>query len=85
MRNTPLRRAALVAAGALLGLTGLVGVASPASATGRASAKLSCEPNGEQRQEWRAGMSSQASGDVRVARQTFWQGPLLAGLTWQGV
>jgi hypothetical protein len=20
-----------------------------------------------------------------VARQTFWQGPLLAGLTWQGV
>ncbi|BBH64404.1 hypothetical protein ACTI_10890 [Actinoplanes sp. OR16] len=32
MRNTPLRRAALVAAGALLGLTGLVGVASPASA-----------------------------------------------------
>lgn len=33
MRYTPLRRVALVAAGALLGLTGLMSVASPASAT----------------------------------------------------
>ncbi|WP_433826970.1 hypothetical protein ACQP2E_33410 [Actinoplanes sp. CA-015351] len=34
MRHTPLRRVALVAAGALLGLTGLASVASPAMATG---------------------------------------------------
>src|SRR3954452_25369142 len=35
----------------------------------RASAKSSCEPKGEQRQEWRSGMFSQASGDVRMAGQ----------------
>ncbi|BAL92294.1 hypothetical protein AMIS_70740 [Actinoplanes missouriensis 431] len=40
MRTTPLRRAALVAAGALLGLTGLIGVASPASATNHGSEPL---------------------------------------------
>ncbi|MEU4687805.1 hypothetical protein [Actinoplanes sp. NPDC023714] len=43
MRSTPLRRAALVAAGALLGLTGLVGIGSPASATGTGTEPVSAE------------------------------------------
>src|SRR3954464_2348252 len=45
----------------LIGLLSLFGT--------HASAKSSCEPKGEQRQEWRSGMFSQASGDVRMAGQ----------------
>ncbi|WP_229076684.1 LPXTG cell wall anchor domain-containing protein [Actinoplanes sp. DH11] len=68
MRNTPLRRAALVASGALLGLTGLVGIASPAAATGDA-----CTTAAD------AKYQHEFSGPDGTAAITLLNGPLCAG------